>query len=64
MNRATQSDQLLLLDLASEKTSVASKVIGANTASSGGLHRSAGTPTAAWADTQGTVYRIRFPVGA
>jgi hypothetical protein len=58
---ATNSDQVLFLDLATGKTAAATKVIGANKNSSGGLHRARGAPFAAWADTRGTVYRIRFP---
>jgi hypothetical protein len=60
-NAATLSDQVLFLDLASGKTGVASKVIGVNHDSSGGLHRANHAANIAWADIQGTVYRVRFP---
>jgi sugar lactone lactonase YvrE len=58
---ATNSDQVLFLDLATGTTAAATKVVGANKDSSGGLHRARAAPVAAWADTRGTVYRIRFP---
>jgi hypothetical protein len=54
------SDQVLFLDLASGKTAVANKGIGANHNSSGGLHRAANAGVAAWADTRGSVIVIRF----
>lgn len=55
------ADQVLFVDLASGKTGVAKNVIGANHNSSGGLHRARGATGMAWADTQGTVYRVRYP---
>ncbi len=58
---ATNADQVLFLDLATGKTAAATKVVGANQNSSGGLHRAHGAAVAAWCDTTGTVYRIRFP---
>lgn len=58
---ATSSDQVLFLDLATGKTAVATKVIGANKNSSGGLHRARSAAVAAWADSSGRIYRIRFP---
>lgn len=64
VNAATGSDQVLFLDLATGHTATATKVVGTNKNSSGGLHRAHDAASAAWADTQGTVYRIRFPVGA
>jgi len=60
-NAATLADQVLFLDLATGKTAAASKVIGANHDSSGGLHLAHDAATVAWADTQGTIYRVRFP---
>ncbi|GAC1366801.1 MAG: hypothetical protein NVSMB32_11470 [Actinomycetota bacterium] len=51
LDAATGADQLLFIDLASRKTTVASKVIGANHDSSAGLHRARNnTSTLAWAD--------------
>lgn len=57
---STSSDQVLFLDLASGGTAVASKVIGANKDSSGGLHRAHAAPVLAWADVSrgGRVYRV------
>jgi len=55
------ADQVLFVDLASGKTGMAKNVIGANHNSSGGLHRARGATGMAWADTQGTVYRVRYP---
>jgi hypothetical protein len=57
----TASDQVLFFDLATGKTATATKVIGAHKASSGGLHRAYRAPVLGWADTRGSVYRIRFP---
>lgn len=54
----TMGDQLTFVDLASGKTAVATKVIGANNNSSGGLHRAYAAPVLAWADTGGQVYRV------
>lgn len=54
----TLADQLSFVDLATGKTAVATKVIGANNNSSGGLHRAFGAPVLAWADTNGQVYRV------
>jgi sugar lactone lactonase YvrE len=61
VNDSSHSDQVLFLDLATGKTAVASKVIGSNKNSSGGLHRAHNAAAVAWADTQGTIYRVRFP---
>lgn len=54
------SDQVLFLDLGSGKTAAATKVIGANKDSAGGLHRAHAAPVLAWCDAQrtGTVYRV------
>jgi len=60
-NRGNGSDQVLFLDLATGRTATASKVIGLNMNSSGGLHAAGDSAVAAWADTQGTIYRVRFP---
>ena len=56
------SDQVLFLDLASGKTAAATKVIGANKDSAGGLHRAHAAPVLAWADVQrpGRVYRVEL----
>ena len=56
------SDQVLFLDLASGKTATATKVIGANKDSAGGLHRAHAAPVLAWADVQrpGRVYRVEL----
>ena len=57
---ATRSDQLLLLDLATGRTSATTEVIGTNKDSSGGLHRALNAPVLAWCDVSrgGAVYRI------
>jgi sugar lactone lactonase YvrE len=54
------SDQVLFLDLASGKSAAATKVIGVNKNSSGGLHRAHDTAVLAWADVSrsGKVYRV------
>ena len=59
-NATTGADQVLLIDVATGKSGVASKVIGANHDSSGGLHRAYSSAVFAWADTSrmGTVYRL------
>ena len=56
------SDQVLFLDLSSGKTAAATKVIGANKDSAGGLHRAHAAPVLAWADVQrpGRVYRVEL----
>jgi len=56
----TQADQVLFVDLATGKQAVASAVIGANKASSGGLHRAFNAPVLAWADSNGQVFRVRL----
>jgi hypothetical protein len=61
MDPTTTADQVLFLDLPTGKTAAASKVIGANKASSGGLHRAHSANVLAWADIQGPVYRVRYP---
>jgi len=55
-----RSDQLLFLDLATGRTAPATKVIGANKDSSGGLHRALNAPILAWCDVgrNGKVYRV------
>ena len=62
IDAATLSDQVLFLDLASGKTAAATKVIGANKDSAGGLHRAHAAPVLAWADVQrpGRVYRVEL----
>jgi len=55
----TMADQLLFLDLASGATAPATKGIGSDTDSAGGLHRAYNAPVLAWADTKGGVFRIR-----
>ncbi len=60
---ATLSDQVLFLDLATGTTAAATKVIGANKNSSGGLHRAHNATDLAWADIQGQVYRVRLGGG-
>jgi sugar lactone lactonase YvrE len=59
-NAGTGADQVLLVDVATGKTGTASKVIGANHNSSGGLHRAYRSTVFAWADTRrsGMVYRV------
>jgi sugar lactone lactonase YvrE len=59
-NATTGSDQVLLIDVATGKSGVASKVIGANHDSSGGLHRAYSSAVFAWADVRrsGPVYRV------
>ena len=54
------SDQVLFLDLASGDTVAATKVVGANMNSSGGLHKAHAAPVLAWSDVQrpGRVYRV------
>ena len=56
----TGADQLLLTDLASGRSGTATKVIGANHNSSGGLHRAYRTKTFGWCDVSrsGKVYRV------
>jgi hypothetical protein len=60
VNAANRSDQVLFLDLASGRTAVADKVIGANKDSSGGLHRAGSAPLLAWAGKQGLVYAVKL----
>jgi hypothetical protein len=57
---ATGSDQVLFMDLATGKTAAATKVIGANKNSSGGLHRALHASILAWADVSrsGRIYRV------
>ena len=57
---ATGSDQVLFMDLATGKTAAATKVIGANKNSSGGLHRALHASFLAWADVSrsGRIYRV------
>lgn len=56
----TLADQLLFVDLATGTQAAATKVIGANIDSSGGLHRAADAKVLAWADTRGQIFRIRL----
>ena len=57
---ATGSDQVLFLDVATGRTAAATKVIGANKNSAGGLHRALNAPVLAWSDVSrgGKVYRV------
>jgi sugar lactone lactonase YvrE len=59
-NATTGADQVLLIDVATGRSGVASKVIGANHDSSGGLHRAYRSAVFAWADVSrsGRVYRV------
>lgn len=59
-NVTTGADQLVLIDVATGKSGTASKVIGANHNSSGGVHRAYRTTVFAWADVSrsGRVYRV------
>ena len=60
LNPATGNDQLLVVNLASGASGVASKVIGVYHASAGGLHRARDGVVMAWADVSrsGHVYRV------
>jgi hypothetical protein len=60
LDATTLSDQVLFLELATGTTAVASKVIGSNINSSGGLHRAHDAALLAWADVSrsGRVYRV------
>jgi DNA-binding beta-propeller fold protein YncE len=62
IDAASLSDQVLFLDVATGKTAAATKVIGANKDSAGGLHRAHTAPVLAWADVSrgGRVYRVDF----
>ncbi len=57
---ASGADQVLFVDLATGRSASATKVIGANKNSAGGLHRAHDVPVLAWADVQrpGRVYRV------
>ena len=59
-NPVTGADQVLTIDLASGRSGVVSKVVGANVNNSGGLHRAYDTARFAWADVSrsGPIYRI------
>lgn len=57
---ANLSDQVLFVDLATGKTAAATKGIGTNTDSSGGVHRAYNAAVLAWADTNGQIYRVRL----
>lgn len=59
LDAKTSADQLTYVDLATGKTAVGTKVIGANSNSAGGLHRASNAPVLAWVDTGGQVYRLR-----
>jgi hypothetical protein len=61
LDPSSHADQLLFLDLKTGKTAIAVKLIGVNTGSAGGLHQAYDASVLAWADTTGSVYRIRFP---
>lgn len=60
LDATSLSDQVLFLDLATGKTATASKIIGQNNNSSGGLHRAHTASVLAWADVSrsGRVYRV------
>lgn len=60
IDATTRSDQVLVLDLATGKATAASKGIGENKNTSGGLHRALGSPVLAWCDVSrsGRIYRI------
>lgn len=60
IDAASLSDQVLFLDLAAGKSAAATKVIGVNKNSSGGLHRAHDVSILAWADVSrsGRVYRV------
>ncbi len=58
VDASTLSDQVLFVDLATGDTAAATKGIGVNKDSAGGLHGARHAAVLAWADTQGTVYRI------
>jgi hypothetical protein len=60
IDTATSSDQVVLLTLATGKTAVATRGVGVNKNSSGGLHRAANAPILAWADVSrsGKIYRV------
>ncbi len=62
IDAASRSDQVLFLDLATGETAAATKVIGANKDSAGGLHRAHDAAVLAWADVQrpGRVYRVEL----
>jgi len=61
-NATTGADQVLMIDVASGKAGTATKVIGVNHNSSGGLHRGYRTTLFAWADVSrgGRVYRVEL----
>jgi len=60
IDATSRSDQVLFLDLATGKTAAATKALGGNKNSSGGLHRALNAPILAWCDVSrsGKVYRI------
>ncbi|MDQ6724891.1 MAG: hypothetical protein M3066_01750 [Actinomycetota bacterium] len=58
-NSGNLSDQVLFVDLATGRTAPATKGIGTNSDSSGGIHRAYSAPVLAWADTNGQIYRVR-----
>jgi len=61
IDAATRSDQVILLDLATGKTTVATKGIrGEQEQLFGGLHRALRSAVLAWCDVSrsGTIYRI------
>lgn len=60
IDASSRSDQVLFLDVANGRTAAATKVIGANKNSAGGLHRAHDAAVLAWADIQrpGRVYRV------
>jgi sugar lactone lactonase YvrE len=60
VDATTSADQLTFVDLATGRTGLATKGIGGNSDTSGGLHPAFNAPVVAWADTAGQVYRIRL----
>ncbi len=61
LDPASLSDEVLFVDLATGRQAAATKVIGAHKSSAGGLHRAHTAKVLGWADTVGTVYRVRYP---
>ena len=58
---ASSFDEVFLINLTTLQTGAATRVVGQNSYA-GGLHASSGDKEVlSWADTQGTIYRVRFP---
>ncbi|MGH9278969.1 MAG: hypothetical protein ACRD12_12800 [Acidimicrobiales bacterium] len=60
VNKKSRSNQVLFLDLPTGKTAAATKVIGAQKNSAGGLHKAFAAAVLGWADIQrpGRIYRV------